>query len=189
MSTGHLKIPLETMKRIFILFLIATFPMANFAQSETSYYFDQNVGIALVEDGFPFPGVSLLGGVRKTYPTTTTRNGVARTVIFESEIGLALPTGVTGKVGIGHLNEMTGNSTSVGVRIFPLHAYVQQAFGTRRCEREVSPRTKRRLERKGRDRSYLRCSDWYFTMEVGGGGEWSFDSVALFSVGHRMFFN
>ena len=187
MSTGPLKIPLETMKRIFILFLIATFPMANFAQSETFYFFDQNVGIALIPEAFP--GASLLGGVRKTYPTTTTRNGVARTVIFESEIGLALPTGVTGKVGIGHLNEMTGNSTSVGVRIFPLHAYVQQAFGTRRCEREVSPRTKRRLERKGRDRSYLRCSDWYFTMEVGGGGEWSFDSVALFSVGHRMFFN
>ncbi len=187
MSTGPLKIPLETMKHIFILFLIATFPMANFAQSETFYYFDQNVGIAYVD--FAFPGVSLLGGVRKVYPTTTTVNGAARAVIFESEIGLALPTGVTGKVGIGHLNEMTGNSTSVGVRIFPLHAYVQQAFGTRRCEREVSPRTKRRLEKRGRDRSYLRCSDWYFTMEVGGGGEWSFDSLALFSVGHRMFFD
>ena len=138
---------------------------------------------------FAFPGVSLLGGVRKVYPTTTTVNGAARAVIFESEIGLALPTGATGKVGIGYLNEMTGNATSVGVRIFPLHAYVQQAFGTRRCEREVSPRTKRRLEKRGRDRSHLRCSDWYFTMEVGGGGEWSFESVALFSVGHRMFFD
>ena len=31
--------------------------------------------------------------------------------------------------------------------------------------------------------------DWYFTFEVGGGGEWSFESYSIVSVGHRMFFD
>ena len=168
------------MKHLLIWVAILTLPMSTSAQREVQYYLDSNLGLAFIDMGFFFPGISMLGGVRKVSSSST---------FFESEIGLAAPALVTAKAGVGYLNERTGGSTSVGLRLWPLHAYVQQAFGTRRCEREVPPRTSERLQRKGRDRSHLRCSDWYFTVELGTAGNLSFDSIGIISIGHRLFFD
>lgn len=179
------------MRQAFALWVILLLPATSSAQSERLYFFDSNVGSAFIEGFFEgwFPGASILGGIRQVSSNRFEINGKPRARIWEAELGFAAPAGATGKVGVGFLNEMTGGSTTLGVRLFPLHGYIQKAFGTRRCERDVSPRMKRRLEKRGRDRNNLRCSDWYFTFEVGGGGEWSFDSYSIVSVGHRMFFD
>ena len=179
------------MRQVLALWVILLLPATSSAQSERLYFFDSNVGSAFIEGFFEgwFPGASILGGIRQVSSNRFEINGKPRARIWEAELGFAAPAGATGKVGVGFLNEMTGGSTTLGVRLFPLHGYIQKAFGTRRCERDVSPRMKRRLEKRGRDRNNLRCSDWYFTFEVGGGGELSFESYSIVSVGHRMFFD
>ena len=135
--------------------------------ADVEFYFDSNVGVAFAD--FPFPGASLLGGVRKV-----SESGF----VFEAEAGLAFPTIVTGKVGVGIQRFAGGPSGTLGLRLWPLHAYYQQSIPTKRCERTLSERAQRRLQRRGKDRNHLRCSDWYFTIEGGTYGSISFDSMA-----------
>ena len=146
------------------------------------FYFDSNIGIAIIGGfvGGPFPGASLLGGVRKVSGSG---------FVFEAEGGLAFPAVATGKVGVGLQRFAGGPSGTIGLRLWPLHAYYQQSIPTRRCERTLSERAQRRLQRRGKDRNNLRCSDWYFTLEAGTYGNISFDSQAIISVGHRLFFD
>ena len=146
--------------------------------ANVEFYFDSNIGVAFVD--FPFPGASLLGGMRRV-----SESGF----VFEAEAGLAFPTVATGKVGVGLQRFEGGPSSTIGLRLWPLHAYYQQSIPTRRCERTLSERAQRRLERRGKDRNNLRCSDWYFTLEVGTYSNVSFDSQAIISVGHRLFFD
>ena len=127
-----------------------------------------------------FPGASLLGGVRKVFESG---------FILEAEAGLAFPTVMTGKAGLGIQRFAGGPSTTLGLRPWPLHAYFQQSFPTKRCERALSERAQRRLHRRGKDRNNLRCSDWYFTLEVGTNTSISFDSGSIISVGRRVFFD
>ena len=170
--------------RFFFLALLAwsTAFQATAQTDETpanvEFYFDSNIGVAFVD--FPFPGASLLGGMRRV-----SESGF----VFEAEAGLAFPTVATGKVGVGLQRFEGGPSSTIGLRLWPLHAYYQQSIPTRRCERTLSERAQRRLERRGKDRNNLRCSDWYFTLEVGTYGNVSFDSQAIISVGHRLFFD
>ena len=146
------------------------------------FYFDSNIGIAFVGDFVdgPFPGASLLGGVRRV-----SESGF----VFEAEAGLAFPTIATGKVGVGIQRFKGGPSGTIGLRLWPLHAYYQQTIPTRRCERPLSKFAQRWLRRMGKDRQNLLCSDWYFTLEAGTYGGISFESLAIVSVGHRLFFN
>ena len=146
------------------------------------FYFDSNIGIAILGGfvGGPFPGASLLGGVRKVSGSG---------FVFEAEGGLAFPAGATGKVGVGLQRFAGGPSGTIGLRLWPLHAYYQQSIPTKRCERTLSERAQRRLQRKGKDRTNLHCSDWYFTLEAGTNSGASFDSQAIFSVGRRLFFD
>ena len=109
--------------------------------------------------------------------------------VVEAEAGLAFPTILTGKVGVGIQRFAGGPSGTFGLRLWPLHAYYQQSIPTKRCERTLSERAQRRLQRRGKNRSNLRCSDWYFTLEGGTYGSISFDSMAIISVGHRLFFD
>ena len=142
------------------------------------FYFDSNFGVAFAD--FPFPGASLLGGVRKVSDSG---------FVLEAEAGLAFPTIVTGKVGVGIQRFAGGPSGTLGLRLWPLHVYYQQSIPTKRCERTLSERAQRRLQRRGKTRDNLRCSEWSFTLEGGTYGSISFDSVAIISVGHRLFFD
>ena len=56
--------------------------------ADVEFYFDSNVGVAFWD--FPFPGASLLGGVRKV-----SESGLCSKL----KRSLAFPTIVTGKVG------------------------------------------------------------------------------------------
>ena len=146
--------------------------------ANVEFYFDSNLGISLVD--VVWPGASILGGVRKV-----SESGF----VLEAEAGLAAPTVVTGKAGLGLQRFEGGPTGTIGLRLWPLHAYYQQSIPTRRCERTLSERAQRRLQRRGKDRNNLRCSDWYFTLEVGTGESLSFDSFGIFSVGRRLFFD
>lgn len=81
-------------------------------------FIEWNFGVAFLnEANFPFPGTSVLWG-------TTYIN--KEDLIFEYEAGIAFPTLITGKVGIG--KKLNNTKIVVGVRPFPLNYYVQSSF-------------------------------------------------------------
>ena len=79
-------------------------------------YGEFNFGAALIRGDFdgPFPGLSILIG-NKTY----FRNNV----IFDAQIGFALPSLGTAKFGVGY-KTMNGEFI-VGIRPWPMHFYLQ----------------------------------------------------------------
>ena len=74
-----------------------------------------NAGVAYTDDtdGY-FPGCSYLIGT--TYITKSN-------LVVDAQIGLAFPTGVTGKVGVGF--KAKNAIITAGIRPFPSHAYLQ----------------------------------------------------------------
>lgn len=80
-------------------------------------YLELNGGIAAIEDDFVFPGVSFLWG--RTY---ITKNNF----VFDFQAGLALPSIVTGKVGVG--KKINSTKIIVGIRPFPVTTYLQLSF-------------------------------------------------------------
>jgi len=90
-------------------------------------FIEWNVGIAyLGNNEFPyfFPGTSVLWG-----QTFTSNN-----IVLEYETGLALPTGMSGNLGMGLTGKfglgLNFNNTSViiGVRPYPSQLYIQSSF-------------------------------------------------------------
>ncbi len=85
-------------------------------------FLELNVGVANVPilksefDSSLFPGLSLLFG--QTYKFNNRG-------IIEYEIGAAAPTIATGKIGVGIQSKDGVFETTVGIRPFPLHAYIQ----------------------------------------------------------------
>lgn len=78
-------------------------------------YYEFNFGVAfLSEVGVPFPGISFLIG-NKTY----FRNNM----ILDAELGLALPSIATAKIGVGYRGR--SGEVIVGVRPWPTHFYLQ----------------------------------------------------------------
>jgi len=78
-------------------------------------YLEINGGLAQTFVGFDFfPGVSFLIGKQKF---------IAPQTFLEYQVGLALPSVATAKIGIGYQGENIGLST--GVRIFPSYVYGQ----------------------------------------------------------------
>ena len=73
-----------------------------------------NAGVSYVDDGFYFPGCSYLIGT--TYITKSN-------LVLDAQIGLALPTLVTGKVGVGF--KAKNVIITAGIRPYPSHAYIQ----------------------------------------------------------------
>ena len=74
-----------------------------------------NVGICESNDYFEYvPGCSYLIGT--TYITKSN-------VVVDAQIGLAFPTGVTGKVGVGF--KAKNAIITAGIRPYPSHAYLQ----------------------------------------------------------------
>ena len=95
--------------------------IAQESKSENSFI-EWNFGIAFIaEENFPFPGTSVLWG--KTYVNEND-------IIFEYQAGFALPSLITGKIGIGKMFDTT--KVVVGIRPFPFNIFLQSSIATRK---------------------------------------------------------
>ena len=75
-------------------------------------YIDANLGVAFLTGVIPFPGTSILFG-RRSFGSEST--------FLDAELGLAFPSAVTAKLGVGRYNLATGRSMAVGIRPWPSH--------------------------------------------------------------------
>jgi len=165
-------------------------------------YIESNWGVAIINpnSGVVFPGTSVLAGGR---------HFISSHGFVEAQGGLALPSILTAKLG-GGKKWGSGWSLSTGIRVFPLHGYLQAGVPTSRCNRDLSERKERRLTRKGKTAADIKCSEWVFSLEISmlGLKEWvpsikgsltdeeyedrwvdpSVHSVGLITVGHRWLF-
>lgn len=177
------------MKKLSLLlfsFFLLTAGEAN-AQNASQYterYIESHFGVTAVNSiASGFPGMSFLFGQRKFRSENT---------YFESQVGLALPSLVTAKVGWGRVNLETQKTTTVGIRIWPTHFYVERGIPTSRCFNEVKPRVKRRLERRGKDEADLLCGQWNFSAEVSPFGDadgLSLGSFLILGFSYRIYFS
>ena len=87
------------------------------------------------------------------------------TVFWKFRADLALPSILTAKLGGGKKWD-SGWSLSTGIRVFPLHGYLQTGVPTARCNRDLSERKQRRLARKGKTAADIKCSEWVFSFEI-----------------------
>ena len=166
------------------LFLCVYFCVSNSFAQNNKTYLETNVGISYTDDVLEYsPGVSVLFGHQKY---------VSETRFWDFQYGLAAPTIVTMKTGYGFKNLNTGMSFSGGLRIWPSHIYVQLGVPNNRCSSEVSKHVKKRLERRGSDRTHLLCGEWNVSLEAGLGNtdlyELSFNSIAIVTFSHRWYF-
>ncbi|MBI33894.1 MAG: hypothetical protein CMP67_00845 [Flavobacteriales bacterium] len=130
--------------------------LLNFTGIAQNGYVEWNVGIANIEDEFFqgfFPGTSVLIGTRLNFP---------KNLLLDVEAGVAFPSIVTAKLGIGsYLNKGNNSACVVGIRPFPLHGYAQINF----------PET--------------RIGQWIISGELGDGSENSLYSRAILNFGYR----
>jgi hypothetical protein len=111
------------MKKLILIALLSFFFFNNIEAQEiatgksTHSFVEWNFGVACIGDNFIFPGTSVLYG--RTYINENN-------FIVEYEVGLALPSLVTGKFGIGQ--KFNNTKVIVGVRPFPLNLYLQSSF-------------------------------------------------------------
>ncbi|MFM6947244.1 MAG: hypothetical protein ACKOWW_08905, partial [Flavobacteriales bacterium] len=80
--------------------------------TQTRSYLEINAGLARIFYDSYFPGISFLVGQQKFLAPQT---------FLEYQVGLALPSIATAKVGVGYQGE--GIGFSAGVRIFPAFVY------------------------------------------------------------------
>lgn len=153
------------MKKLLTAILITASVLGARAQNISNNYFETNIGISKINfgDDAYFPGISLLFGHRKI---------MENNMVVDAQFGLAAPSVVTGKIGIGYRFPETRTIISAGIRPFPAHAYTQLE-----C-----------FNKAGR-------SSWVFSSEVSaytlGGHPYediSFASEAIFTIGYRFYF-
>ena len=110
-------------KLLFVLLFLFFFMNTSSAQEPSKWtsensFIEWNIGIAFIEDfSIPFPGTSVLWG--KTF---INKNDF----IFEYEAGLAFPSLVTAKIGIG--KQYNNTKITFGIRPLPFHLYTQASF-------------------------------------------------------------
>ena len=170
--------------RIFFIYSGCLFMVTYSVAQNNKTYLETNVGLSYTDDVMEIcPGFSVLYGHQKF---------VSETRFWDFQYGLAAPTIVTMKIGGGLKNINSGRSISGGVRIWPSHLYVQFGFPNKRCSNEVSKKMKKRLERRGSDRTHLLCGEWNMSLEAGLGNTdlWalSFSSIAIVTFSHRWYF-
>ena len=107
------------MNKLLLAFLI---PLSLFGQQPkemiSTTYLETNFGVAFVEmlDGLPFPGCSGLIG------TTIDIDGF----LIDVQGGFAIPTIITGKIGLGFA---VGDVNIIaGMRPYPFHLYTQSTL-------------------------------------------------------------
>ena len=104
------------MKKILLLLFIC--PIISFSQSfYSNSYKEFNFGIYSGKEIIVCPGASFLWG--KT-------NYLQYNTLLDYQIGFALPTIITGKVGFGIGDQ--DYATILGIRPFPTSSYVQFSF-------------------------------------------------------------
>ena len=120
-------------------------------------FIESNWGLALINPkGAVFPGTSILAGGR---------HFISNHSFVEAQGGLALPSILTAKLGGGKQWD-SGWSLSTGIRVFPLHGYLQTGVPTSRCNRDLSARKHRRFTRRGKTPADIKCSEWVFSVEI-----------------------
>jgi len=102
------------MKAIILSILIFIGIECEAQEQFTSLEWNAGVSASDADEGEYFPGCSYLIGT--TYITKSN-------VVVDAQIGLALPTLVTGKVGVGFKGENA--IITAGIRPYPSHAYLQ----------------------------------------------------------------
>ena len=111
------------MKKLLLISLLSFFFFCNSEAQEISTgksknsFVEWNFGVAYIDDSFVFPGTSVLWG--RTYINENN-------LILEYEAGFALPSLVTGKLGIG--KKFNNTKVIVGIRPFPFNLYLQSSF-------------------------------------------------------------
>jgi len=154
-----------------------------YAQDKLTYL-ETNVGLSYTDAELEIsPGFSVLYG-HQTF--------VSETSFWDFQYGFAVPSIVTMKIGRGFKDVRTGRSVTGGIRVFPTHLYLQVGIPNIRCSQEVSKRMKKRLERRGSERTHLLCGEWNLSVEAGLAGTdlWllSLDSFAIMTFSHRWYF-
>jgi len=172
---------------VLLSFFLLTAQQTN-AQDDSQYqyterFIESHFGVTAINSiASGFPGMSVLFGQRKFRSENT---------YFESQMGIALPSLFTAKVGWGRLNLESQKTTTFGIRIWPTHFYVERGVPTSRCFNEVKPRVKRRLQRKGKSESDLLCGQWNFSAEVspfGNADGLSLGSFLILGFSYRIYF-
>tara|TARA_X000000368_G_scaffold324890_1_gene261957 strand:+ start:115 stop:501 length:387 start_codon:yes stop_codon:yes gene_type:complete len=101
-----------------IILIISFIPLLSWSQSNNTYK-EFNFGVALFNDS-GFPGLSFLFGNTNYFSNNT---------LLDYQIGAALPSVLTGKVGFGMGNE--DFATIIGFRPWPTCPYLQFSFNER----------------------------------------------------------
>ena len=114
------------MKKIILIFSLA--PLLTFSQKSSGViaqeiqevapskntYKEFNLGIAIMDNDFAFPGASFLFGKTNYFSNNT---------LLDYQLGIAFPSIVTGKIGFGIGNE--DFATIIGFRPWPTCPYLQ----------------------------------------------------------------
>tara|TARA_B100001142_G_scaffold315380_1_gene353926 strand:- start:631 stop:1044 length:414 start_codon:yes stop_codon:yes gene_type:complete len=107
------------MKKIILIIML--FPIFGFTQFSNNYK-EFNGGLYIGGEDVPvFPGISFLIGKTNYY---------SNNIVLDYEIGFALPTIFTGKVGVGLGDQ--NNATIIGLRPWPSTAFIQQLWNQKR---------------------------------------------------------
>lgn len=107
------------MKKIILIIML--FPIFVFTQFSNNYK-EFNGGLYIGGEDVPvFPGISFLIGKTNYY---------SNNIVLDYEIGFALPTIFTGKVGVGLGDQ--NNATIIGLRPWPSTAFIQQLWNQKR---------------------------------------------------------
>ena len=102
------------MNKKFLFLLFSVIPLLSFSQYKQSYK-EFNIGAITTGEVAGFPGASFLWG-RTIYKNDH--------LIFDYQFGLAFPTLVTGKIGVGVIF-YGANAFSLGIRPWPNFVYFQ----------------------------------------------------------------
>lgn len=138
------------MRKVITTLILLLTALLTSAQTKTTYS-EVNVGVCVGTVPF-FPGASSMVGVTNKYPSG---------IILDYEGGIAFPTLLTGKIGLGaSLDDQL--DLTFGVRVFPSSFYTQL---------EVNRPEKR--------------SDIVFTAEALLWGEQAFGQYSILTVGWR----
>jgi hypothetical protein len=134
----------EKMKlRLLLSLLLGTHALTSVAQNNSNWsYWEFNAGLAhFPYETFVFPGCSFLIGRQTSF---------GKSGFVDQQIGLAFPSIVTGKIGVGSKSEK--GSVSTGVRLFPGFAYVQ--FATKSKQRNFTLSVERALQSRPKGWSF-----------------------------------
>ena len=102
------------------LFVFVFFSSVVFGQMDKNKFIESNIGLASIDDysyTFPFPGASVLFG--QTFHK--------KSFVIEWQLGLAAPSIVTGKIGIGAGN--LKRNFMIAIRLWPLSVGPQVKLG------------------------------------------------------------